>query len=313
MKCKYLLYAMMAAAAVGLPACSDDDGPAVDNEDPEPEVVDQVAALKQSLLTEENGEEVLLRGVALDAADPTVVSISVDDCDDAYIRFTRLFSDETEASADGMTYTLTDALSQNAGSARFVKSSDGNGLVAYAEFDVPAIPQLSRINYILHSAWPDNAKVKGFHKLGVRYEYKGWSSKPNNGSRFDKDEWFKYVCVREYDGGEPALLIAISPKKHYICWRKSGKYSMRIPGKGRAKGISELLRSDWDTYARFFNKDGDVLNKDEYYWIDSGHDYGFAQYRDAIRLSDGDIDDWDVHWKEPEKRVIFFIESKEKM
>lgn len=313
MKCKYLLYAMMAAATVSLPACSGDDDPIIDDENPEQEVVDQVAALKQSLLTEENGQEVLLRGVALDAADPTVVSISVDDSDDAYRRFSMLFSDDTETNAEGVTFVLTDTLSQNAGTARFVKSSDANGLVAYAEFDVPAIPQLSRINYILHSAWPDNAKVKGFHKLGVRYEYKGWSSGPTVDSSFDKDEWFRYVCVREYDGGEPALLIAISPNMHYINWRKSGKYSARIPGKKRALGISDLLRSDWDTYARFFNKDGDVLNKGEYYWIDSGSEYLVATYRDAIRLSDGDIDDWDVHYKEPEKRVIFFIESKEKM
>lgn len=313
MKCKYLFYAIMAIAATSIAACSDDDEPVIENEEFELEAEDQVAVLKQSLITEENGKEVLLRGVALDAADPTVVSISVDDSDDAYQRFTALFSDETETSADGMTYTLTDTLSQNAGTAKFVKSSDGNGLVAYAEFAVPSIPQLSRINYILHSAWPDNAEVKGFHKFGERYLEGGWTSGPPLHCSFNPGELFRYVCVREYEGGEPALLIAISPTTHFINWRFSGKYSKRIPGLNRARGISELLRSDWDTFAGFFNKEGNILNKGEFYWIDAGYDYLLKQKRTAIRLNDGYIDVWDVQYRRPHKRVIFFLESKRKM
>lgn len=313
MKCKYLFYAIMAITATGIAACSDDDEPVIENEEFEPEVVDQVAVLKQSLLTEENGKEVLLRGEALDAADPTVVSISVDDSEDAYERFTALFSDETETSADGMTYTLTDTLSQNAGTAKFVKSNDGNGLVAYAEFAVPAIPQLSRINYILHSAWPDNAKVKGFHKLGERYEYKGWSGRPTADSKFDANEVFKYVCVREYNGGEPALLVAISPNTHYINFVYSLPYSNRIVGKHKAQSISYILRYNWKASTALFNKDGNILNKDEYYWINDGHEHGISAYRYAIRLSDGKLKDWETLWHRPKKRVIFFIESREKM
>lgn len=313
-KCNYRFFTILAIISLVITACSDDDNSIVNNEDANSGQMNQIAVLKQSLLTEEDGKEVLLRGVALDPADPTTVSISVDDYDDAFVRFNELFSEETESSADGMTYTLTDMLSQKAGTVKLVKGNNENGVVAYADFDVPAIPQLSRINYILHSAWPDNAKVKGYHKLGERYEYKGWSGEPTFGSRFDKDEVFKYVCVREYDGGEPALLVSISPKKHYIQWYSSVKYSARIPVKNKALNISKLLQSDWDKYLNYFNKDGDILYRTEYYWINSGIGHGSGgQFRNAIQLYGGKVQSWDVFWSKPEMRVVFFIESKETM
>lgn len=314
MKIRYLIYSILAVSALSLSACSDDD----DIKDPDMEVmesdVDQLAILRSSLLTEdENGSVSILRGVSLDPGNPTVLSISVENYNDAFSRFSDLFGSETEKSEDGTIYTLPD----NGGSTRFAKGNNEDGLVAYAEFSVPSIPQITRINYILHSAWPDNAGGKGFHKFGVVYQYHGWSGScsgiysptPN----VDSGEWFDYVCVREYNNGEPALLIAITSTKYHFRWRKHSEYSANIPGESRAKTISGILQKNWDSLARIFNRNGDVLNKGEYYWIDKGKDWGVAEYRDAVRLSDGDVDDWDVKYKKPKKRTLFFLESKERL
>lgn len=309
-----LFYSALLAISLSLPSCSNED----EVKDPDMEVmesdIDPLDVLRSSLLIEdENGNVSILRGVALDPTDPTIVSISVENYDDAFMRFSGLFDEETEKSDDGTTYTFP----ENKGIVQFSKADNENGVVAFAEFSIPSIPQITRINYILHSAWPDNDSTKGFHKFGVVYQYHGWSGScsgnysPN--PNVSSEEWFDYVCIREYTGGEPALLVAITPNTYYMRWRRHSEYGVRIPTKSKADEISRILQQDWDKLANVFNKNSKILNKGEYYWFEKGKDYGFAEYRHAIRLSDGHTDDWDVKYKKPKKRTFFYIESKERL
>lgn len=124
---------------------------------------------------------------------------------------------------------------------------------------------------------------------------------------------FNYVCIREYSNGTPALLVAITPKSYYFHVRYN-TYSGRIPGKERAKNIAKILQSNWETYKKYFNTAyPGVLTDDTKCWIDKTKDYGFAAYRWDIKLKTGDTDKLDVHWSEPKRKVLFFIESALKL
>lgn len=270
----------------------------------------QLSYLKHSLLyTDEQGEISLLRGVALDAADPTNVSLSVEDLEDAEYKFHELFYEDTPYSDLSATYTLDD----NCGTARLiVNDTPVDGVVAYAEFDIPEIPQITRLNYVLESSWPENAAARGYYKKGNTYQLEPWNdsgfhewyvSSPN------KKEWF--VCLREDKDGNPALLVAITDVEYDLgySWHYKGGLFDRIPGMDRAKNIQKLIRAEWENYCNIYNsKVPGALTEGQYYWIDKGEFYVFARYRYAINLFNGDTYKRDVMYKSPTRRVLFFFE-----
>lgn len=304
-------------AATSLASCSDNDEPEKPADPDKGDVyvmpVDELAELQDALVkTDKDGNLVSrITGVSLDAANPDEVSVGVESYEDAVSTFGSLFADTTVISDNG-TYAR---FSVQKGSARLTKASGKDGLVAYADFDVEGLKYVSRINFILNSAWPDNAGAKGFHKLGVQYEYKAWTGAPTPAATdwFDQDELYTFVCVREYQNGKPALLVGISPRTYYLYWRYADQYAGNMPGKNKATEISNILRSNWEYYKSVFNaNDKNLLNDGWEYWIHSGHEYVFEVTRDAIRLDNGKIDWYDVHWKEPKKSVLFFLEAGQK-
>lgn len=296
---------------IGMASCSDEEEfSGGGNESDEAElVVDELKTLQSSLVkVDDNGAfQERIVGVPLDQADTTEVSVGVDNLKEAKAMFLGWLADTTQVSADGSTMQFT----TRKGSAHFLEESNGEGQLAYILFDVPGLKYVSRVNFIKNEAWPDNASEKGFHKLGVQYEYKAWTGGPNKGSdSFDQNKMETFVCIREYKNGKPALLAGISCQSYHLPWRGSSQYGGNIPGKAKAQEISEILRKDWDNWKSLFNANNkNLLNDSWEYWIQSGHDYWFAQYRDAITLQNGSIDDYDVHWKEPRKSVFFYIES----
>lgn len=300
--------------SIGMASCSDDEEFTGDgSETGEGElVVDELQALQSSLVkVDDNGAFVeRIVGVPLDQADTTEVSVGVDNLEEAKSMFRGWLADTTLVSADGLEMHFT----TREGSARLVEESDGEGQLAYVSFNVPGLRYVSRVNFIKNDAWPDNSSGKGFHKVGVQYEYKAWTGGPNKGSdNFDPGAMETFVCVREYKNGTPALLVGISSKSYYLPWRGSDQYGGNMPNTGKANEICSILRADWNNWKRLFNANNkNLLNDDWEYWINSGHDYWVAQYRDAITLQTGRIRDFDVHWSEPKKAVLFYIESGQK-
>lgn len=158
-------------------SCSNDDEP-IQNTDDEAviHVEDELAILQESLVkVDENGNLVeRILGVPLDAADPDEVSVGVDSYDEALETFGNLFADTTAVSNNG---TLAE-FSLQQGKAELTKASGSKGMVACAVFDVPGLKHVSKVNFILNSAWPNNAGGKEYHKLGYQYQMKGFTGKP---------------------------------------------------------------------------------------------------------------------------------------
>lgn len=300
---------------MGIMSCSNDDEP-IQNTDDEAviHVEDELAILQESLVkVDENGNLVeRILGVPLDAADPDEVSVGVDSYDEALETFGNLFADTTAVSNNG---TLAE-FSLQQGKAELTKASGSKGMVACAVFDVPGLKHVSKVNFILNSAWPNNAGGKEYHKLGYQYQMKGFTGKPTyiekrNGSSWDQNELHTYVCIREYSNGVPALLVAISNGNYTLCWRYMEEYGGNMPAEWRAKGISDILRSNWENYKKWFNANGHTnrLNDATTLYIYGGKDHGFWVNTKTIRLFDGHIDDLETKNNRHDRAALFFMES----
>lgn len=297
----YLL--MIPLFGIGMTSCSEEgngpDMPETPQED-SAYVEDELAVLQKHLVRVDDEGNLVERiwGEVLDAATPDEVTIGVDNLAEAVEIFREFFADTTEISDDGMLATF----SVQEGSAELKEANGENGLVACAAFDVPGLKYVSRINFILNSAWPENATATGVHKFGHIYEYKG----------FPLYEYYdKFMCIREYENGKPALLFAISPWKWTISDKViNGKNGVNLPTEEKAKEISKILQTDWESYSGKYNKacGENLLNVDEGYWYGK---IGAMSYY-FIRVSSGVID-YSYNLFKPYRRNLFYMESGEKM
>ena len=307
----YLL--MIPLFGIGMTSCSEEDNGPDTPETPQEDSVyveDELAILQNYLVkVDEEGNLVeRIWGEVLDEAAPDEVTVGVDSLAQAVAIFKGLFADTTVISEDGMLATF----SVQEGSAELKVANGENGLVAYATFDVPGLMYVSRINFILNSAWPENATAKGFHKLGVFYEYKGFTEDTWCGgvSKFEK-----YLCIREYNNGTPALLFAIYTTPISINWLQDEEYMGNMPSEVKAKEISKILRGNWDYYEKHMNEEYGctALKKGWEYWYRDGIYAGFENATYYINLSTGETD-WDSVWGLWDKRSsLFYMESGQKM
>ena len=297
----YLL--MIPLFGIGMVSCSEEDNGPDMPETPQEDSVyveDELAVLQKHLVRVDDEGNLVERiwGEVLDAATPDEVTIGVDNLAEAVEIFREFFADTTEISDDGMLATF----SVQEGSAELKEANGENGLVACAAFDVPGLKYVSRINFILNSAWPENATATGYHKWGVIYEYKGFP---------EEDYYHKFMCIRKYENGKPALLFAISPDKWAISNNVlKGKNGVNLPTEEKAKEISEIIQTDWEVYSERYNKacGENLLNVNEGYWYGK---IGILSYY-CIRVSSGEIDN-SYGITKTYRRNLFYMESGQKM
>lgn len=297
----YLL--MIPLFGIGMVSCSEEDNGPDMPETPQEDSVyveDELAVLQKHLVRVDGEGNLVERiwGEVLDAATPDEVTIGVDNLAEAVEIFREFFADTTEISDDGMLATF----SVQEGSAELKEANGENGLVACAAFDVPGLKYVSRINFILNSAWPENATATGYHKWGVIYEYKGFP---------EEDYYHKFMCIRQYENGKPALLFAISPDKWTITNNVlKGKNGVNLPTEEKAKEISEIIQTDWEVYSGRYNKacGENLLNVNEGYWYGK---IGILSYY-CIRVSSGEIDN-SYSITKTYRRNLFYMESGQKM
>lgn len=325
-------------------ACSSDDENEKSNKeeivDDESYVVDELDVLQQNLVRTDSLGNFVRRvyGVSLDKSDSTIVSVGVDSFEEAQEDFQSLFSDTTAFSADGNRATFT---TQN-GYVDLTPEDGTNGLVGTVKFNLKGLKYVSQINFILNSAWPENAESKGYHKIGEVYEYKGWTGKNLHFDDFtnpapiptpDWDELHKFVCIREYNRGRPAMLVAITNTAYRLPWNRSDKFCENIPALGKVHVIRRDLndRRYKDKIKSTYKTLGIDLDKDSIVWIADGffirHDnspYEGTDERITYNLKKGNcslqrtgffmIYGYEEHYHEiygefPQYPVMFYLES----
>lgn len=297
---KFIVYLMSVAfMAATFAACSDDGEPEpTPNPKDEPAItIDELGVLQDNLvvLNEDGSIKERVYGVVLDESTPNTVSIGVDDFDEAREIFSVMFADTTLISNNG---TLAQ-FSTRQGKAELIEDKGTPGLVAHAVFDVEGLKWVDRINFIAHSAWPENTnEAFSPYKVGIGYEMEGLIGKTNE----------RYVCVRQYKEGSPAILVAIT--KDSWCFRVSGywrRIADRSPCKKNAQMIAKILQARWDFFKSCYNVNGMTYLHENYdYWIDEWWGAPAIGFRWTINLKNSKLKRHDVMWRDPKYFILLY-------
>lgn len=118
--------------------------------------------------TDSSGKKTLVMGTALNKNFPDVLSMRVSDEKDAYGHFEAMLNsvDSTCITVHvdrSITVNLTDTLGNVKGTAEFVLVNEG-GVVASVTFSDGLIEGVSKVDFILESAWPQNDDEKAKQK-----------------------------------------------------------------------------------------------------------------------------------------------------
>ena len=315
MKTTFLNYwAILLMAAFMGTGCSDDDDPVVNDlpEENEEYVIYELDALQYALTNLDEAGELKNRiyGVALNEMLPDYISIGVDSLQEAVDMFRLWFADTTEISTDGLTATFT----TRKGSAVLTPTDGENGIIGRVTFDVPGLKYVSQIEFILNSAWPENASKPSDYKFGNSYEFEVWTwayesvhmedwlYKIVYGGLYPREDKIKYCCIREYKNAQPALLVAITPYTKPVSWASIEYYGGNIPRREQAEEIQRILAKNWEMYKALFKQmyGVEVLTDTDIYTIYSGS--GNHKIR-AIRLKDGYVHT-NTYTKPPRRGVL---------
>lgn len=294
MKNFFISLMSVALVATAFISCSNDDEPVTKpDDDQNRQELNELAELQENLtvLNEDGSLKERVYGMVLDESKPNTVSVGVENFEEAREIFALLFADTTKISDDG----LRAQFSTRQGNAELKADNGNDGLVAHAVFNVDGLKYVEQINFVLHSAWPENAKNPSPYLLGVAYELRG------------DEDMERFVCIRAYNNGTPALLVAISKTTWYypsIC-----KIS-NSPNSKEAGEISVILQANWEYYKKALNYDSyEFLSDNKDYWIEKTSFRLFADYRWTINLKNNKTHRHDILYKHPYYHVLFCIKA----
>lgn len=299
---KTKFYALMMSLTVGLTSiysCSSDDDDDNDKEVQESGSVttyDQVEYLQNHIVEIDSLGIMVQRvnGMPLNSADTTEVSIGVEDFDAAAEMFKSWLSPDTKVELSSpSTVNMQASLKDEAGDVKetvYFKAVESEGPnVAEVTFASEGVfKHFSKVVFVKSSAWPENASFSPYY-VGDLEKYDTY----RDGQQY-------WVCVREAKKGVSGLLVYISDGE----WVLGQKYIKNFASPSIAKDVSSILKSNWNTYVKYFNEAGRTLDKNSFYWINDWKYFVFGGGIYAIRLSDGKIDWFDIVYHNPYKHFL---------
>ena len=225
------LFLLMAFAVMPLTSCDKNDEPKaeeVENQhDPESDedqteikAYDALEWLQGSLaVVDENGEVIRrIYGTPLDASQPTVLSVAVNDLAMAEETFLGWVAPGKEATKvdGGYDYALTDAEGQAQGSVSFRAVAGEAGVLARMTVAKGTdLKQVSEVNFVDAETWPENAAVQRYVS-GKTYKFKDevyrWTSQRNgniNLTTYKRE--LEFFCIQGNGDGKEAILVWLSP------------------------------------------------------------------------------------------------------
>ncbi len=296
----FKFYALLMPLTIGLASlasCSNDDGENGNNngykESGDVTSYDQVKYLQDNIVEIDSMGNMVQRvnGVPLDTADTTVLSIKVADVNAAKEMFKSWLSPDTETELiSPSTVDMKAGLKNRDGVVKdtvYFKSVSGGNDVAEMTFKGNGVfKHFSKVKFT--TVWPFT-EGRSPYKVGQSEQYETYEEGMKN-----------WVCVREAKDGVAGLLVYLSDKVGR--WGLSTIGNFASPGLART--ASEEIRKDWDASVGYFKAAGQNLESGEYYWIDDYKFYLVAGGIYAIRLSDGDVDWFDILYKDTKKHFI---------
>ena len=270
---------------------------------PEPEKASDLQALQEALfITDESGKQQPLLGQALEAARPDVLSVRVNDLDDAKATFLRWMPDAKQVitTGDNLTWRLTDEKGNTLGNAYFTATDNAGGQVAKVTFDAAVQPQgITQLNFLLSSAWPLNSTLK--HFMGEKKRAKA-IGQDSNGNAYPNGEVDCY-CINHASDDELAYYVGLNWTSGFYVNKEEGikeQVFSLLPSEQTAKAIQDIFNKPeekggrgWDYYREFLKErtKKDIDDSSANVWINrwsiKDHWYGRYCYCYEIDLDNG--------------------------
>lgn len=284
----------MAMGMASLFSCSsDDEGAESHPASGDVTSFDQVKYLQDNIIETDSVGNIVQRvcGKKMNAADTTELTIGVSDINAASAMFKSWLSPDTK----------TELISPSTVDMQ-AELADANGVVKETVYFKAADGTDKTIAEV---TFKNGGVLKHFSKIKFTRSlpFKSYSQYAvGDCVKLDtyEDGQQYWVCVREASDGVSGLLVYLSKKK-----KRPGTLEVcNFASPSLARAASESIRSNdnWNSFVEFFKAADMNLESGEYYWIDDTKMYVVGIY--AIRLSDGDIDWFDVVTLEPFKYNI---------
>lgn len=293
----YTLLMVLAMGMASLVSCSSDDDESSANHSESGNVTafDQVKYLQDNIIETDSVGNIVQRvcGSKQNAADSTELTIGVTDINAASAMFKSWLSPDTKTelispSTVDMKADLADADGVVKETVYF-KAADGTDkTIAEVTFkNGGVLKHFTKIKFTRALPFKSYSQyaVGDCVKLGT----------------FEEGEK-NWVCVREASDGVSGLLVYLSSQ----CRLWGTAYCSNFASLSLARAASESIRSNnnWNSFVEFFKSAGMNLESGDYYWIDETKFYVLWAAIYGIRLSDGDVDWFDVTFKKPIKHNI---------
>lgn len=232
---------------------------------PEPEKASDLQALQEALfITDESGKQQPLLGQALEAARPDVLSVRVNDLDDAKATFLRWMPDAKQVitTGDNLTWRLTDEKGNTLGNAYFTATDNAGGQVAKVTFDAAVQPQgITQLNFLLSSAWPLNSTLK--HFMGEKKRAKAIRTHSDGNFPWPDGEIDCY-CINHASDDQLAYYVGLNWTSGFYVNKEEGimeQLFSLLPSEQTAKAIQDIFNKPeekggrgWDYYREFLKE-----------------------------------------------------------
>ena len=232
---------------------------------PEPEKASDLQALQEALfITDESGKQQPLLGQALEAARPDVLSVRVNDLDDAKATFLRWMPDAKQVitTGDNLTWRLTDEKGNTLGNAYFTATDNAGGQVAKVTFDAAVQPQgITQLNFLLSSAWPLNSTLK--HFMGEKKRAKAIRKGSSSNIPWPDGEIDCY-CINHASDDQLAYYVGLNWTSGFYVNKEEGikeQVFSLLPSEQTAKAIQDIFNKPeekggrgWDYYREFLKE-----------------------------------------------------------
>lgn len=227
------LFLFMTFAVMPLTSCDNDDDngtPEVFNHDPESDDdqipvtgYDALGWLQGNIVVVDENNEVIRRiyGKPLDESQPDVISVPVEDLEDAKETFLGWVAPEKSATEveGGYDYNLTDAEGKAQGSVSFRAVEGEEGVIARMSVaEGTDLKKVSEVKFIDTDLWPENAAVQPYrtgrtYSLSARvFEWEYRSAGPGGYVCFHKDSIVEFYCIQGNIDSKEAILVWMSPE-----------------------------------------------------------------------------------------------------
>lgn len=221
----FYLFMLMAVVAMPLTSCEKSNAPQQEQEKHDPtsdadqtEItgIDGLDYLQGCLLVVDEDGDVFRRviGKPLDESQPDVISVPVVDYSAAENVFRGWVAPGKEDDVDeidgGYEYTLTDAYGNEQGSVSFRGVEDEDGVVASMTLsEGTALQQVSKVNFVDASLWPENDIVK--YEAGQIYELEDYVLTWEVGNFKAEKKSLPFYCIKGTSDNAYGVLVWLCP------------------------------------------------------------------------------------------------------